>query len=72
MGGERLAAWEDVVVVAINYRLGPLGWMCLDSDQAAGNMGLLDMITGLQWVNRYIQVAGPNINVLESKLLSVN
>ena len=58
MGGERLAAWEDVVVVAINYRLGPLGWMCLDSDQAAGNMGLLDMITGLQWVNRYIQVGG--------------
>ena len=26
MGGERLQAWEDVVVVSINYRVGPLGF----------------------------------------------
>ena len=32
MGGERLAAFEDVVVVAINYRLGPLGFLCLDTE----------------------------------------
>ena len=55
MGAERLGAWEDVVVVAINYRVllsfvvmfffvqvGPLGFMCLDTDEAAGNMGMLD------------------------------
>merc|ERR1712032_1725797 len=41
MGAERLAAWEEVVVVAINYRVGPLGFMCLDTDEAGGNMGLL-------------------------------
>ena len=58
MGAERLGAWDDVVVVAINYRVsfffffiflsfffgqvGPLGFMCLDTDEAAGNMGMLD------------------------------
>ena len=38
MGGERLQAWEDVVVVSINYRVGSLGFLCLDTDEAAGNM----------------------------------
>ena len=31
-----------MIVVAINYRLGPLGFLCLDTDEGAGNMGMLD------------------------------
>jgi len=58
MGAERLAAWEQVVVVAINYRVGPLGFMCLDTDEAGGNMGLLDMVVALEWVGDYIQYFG--------------
>jgi len=57
-GGERLAAWEDVVVVAINYRVGPLGFTCLDTDEAAGNMGMLDQVTALEWVHEYIGYFG--------------
>ena len=58
MGGERLAAFEDVVVVAINYRLGPLGFLCLDTEEAAGNQALLDMVVGLEWVHNYIGYFG--------------
>jgi len=58
MGAERLGAWGDVVVVAINYRLAMLGFLCLDSDQAAGNMGMLDMVVALEWVHKYIGYFG--------------
>ena len=44
---ERLGeANQEVVLVAMNYRLGHLGFMCLPSDEAAGNMGLLDQVMG--------------------------
>ncbi len=45
MGPERLMAWNDVVLVAINYRLATLGFLCLDTDEAAGNMGMLGNYT---------------------------
>jgi len=62
MGGERLQAWADVVVVAINYRVGPLGFLCLDTDEAAGNMGMLDMVVALEWVHQYIGYFGGDPN----------
>jgi len=58
MGPDRLGAWGDVVVVAINYRLAFLGFLCLDTDQAAGNMGMLDMVVALEWVHKYIGYFG--------------
>jgi len=62
MGGERLQAWSNVVVVAINYRVGPLGFLCLDTDEAAGNMGMLDMVVALEWVHQYIGYFGGDPN----------
>ena len=58
MGPERLMAWVDVVLVAINYRLNTLGFLCLDTDEAAGNMGMLDMVTALEWVHNNIAYFG--------------
>ena len=58
MGPERLMAWGDVVLVAINYRLAALGFLCLDTDEAAGNMGMLDMVTALEWVHANIAAFG--------------
>ena len=33
---------EDVVMVSINYRLGYLGFLSLDTPQVSGNQGLRD------------------------------
>ncbi len=54
--GDRLAAEHDLVVVTINYRLGPFGFLALpglieeDPHGSAGNYGLLDQIHALKWV----------------------
>lgn len=48
-----LAAEGDVVVVSVNYRLGPFGWLCLD-DVAPGNLGLLDQLAALGWVHEHV------------------
>ena len=60
MSSERFGSWEDVIVIGINYRLGPLGFLCLDTDEAAGNMGMLDMVVALEWVHQYIGYFGGN------------
>ena len=62
--GERLAANGDVVVVTINYRLGPFGWLAHPAitnesgNNSSGNFGLLDEIAALQWVRRNISAFG--------------
>ncbi|HVW44933.1 MAG TPA: carboxylesterase family protein [Amycolatopsis sp.] len=55
--GRRLAAEGDVVFVAINYRLGALGYLRLDG-VAPGNLGLLDQLEGLRWVRDNIAAFG--------------
>ena len=56
--GESFAV-EDIVLVSINYRLGPLGFFAHDS--LAGlpaNPGFLDMVLALQWVQTNIAAFG--------------
>lgn len=45
---------QDIVLVTINYRLGVLGWLGTDDEEAPGNYGLRDMIQALRWVKEYI------------------
>ena len=56
--GGPLSERGDVVVVSINYRLGVLGFLHLPEIGAAGNMGLLDIITALRWVRDNIAAFG--------------
>ena len=39
---------EKFIILIIVMEVGPLGFMCLDSDEAGGNMGLLDMVVALE------------------------
>ncbi len=61
--GARLAA-KGVVVVTINYRLGPLGFLAhpqlsAESERGlSGNYGILDQIAALQWVQANIEAFG--------------
>jgi para-nitrobenzyl esterase len=55
--GSRLAAAADFVVVAVNYRLGSLGWLCHPA-LGGGNWGLLDQVAALEWVRENIAAFG--------------
>ena len=63
--GQHLAA-RGVVVVTVQYRLGPLGFLVHprlneESPQAtSGNYGLLDQIAALRWVQRNARAFGGN------------
>ncbi|XP_055612164.1 venom carboxylesterase-6-like [Uranotaenia lowii] len=49
---------QPVIVVTINYRLGPMGFMSTEDDVIPGNFGLKDQVTALEWVRRNIASFG--------------
>jgi para-nitrobenzyl esterase len=61
--GAHLARSQDVVVVSLNHRLNVLGFLDLSAVPDArfadaGNVGLLDIITALEWVKTNIHAFG--------------
>lgn len=53
---------EDVVLVTTNYRLGALGFLNLEDDLVAGNMGLKDIVMALNWVKENVGSFGGDEN----------
>lgn len=49
---------EDVIFVAMSYRLGPLGFLSTGDENISGNFGLKDQAMALQWVASNIQAFG--------------
>jgi len=64
-----MAKKHDVIVVTINYRLGPFGWFTHPSIQdlqfeedKSSNFGTLDIIAALEWVQSNISLFGGDPN----------
>ncbi|WP_067620178.1 carboxylesterase/lipase family protein [Alicyclobacillus acidiphilus] len=60
-------AANDVVLVTINYRLGPFGFLYLADHvgpnyQQSGNCGILDQVAALAWVRDNIEAFGGDPN----------
>lgn len=64
--GANLATRHDVVLVSINYRLGPFGWFAHpdlsrgDPLDDSGNYGTLDVVRALEWTRDNIAGFGGN------------
>ncbi|KAG6940644.1 fatty acyl-CoA hydrolase precursor, medium chain-like [Chelydra serpentina] len=56
--GSALSAFENVVVVTIQYRLGILGYFSSGDEHARGNWGYLDQVAALQWIKENIEHFG--------------
>ncbi|KAJ0173411.1 hypothetical protein K1T71_010560 [Dendrolimus kikuchii] len=41
---------QGVIVVIVNHRTGPLGFLCMADDKAPGNAGVKDTVVALRWV----------------------
>lgn len=49
---------KDVVVVTLNYRLGPFGFLATEDGVVYGNAGLKDQALALKWVHDQIELFG--------------
>ncbi|XP_005427507.1 cocaine esterase [Geospiza fortis] len=56
--GSALSAYENVVVVLIQYRLGLLGYFNTGDEHAPGNWAYLDQVAALRWVQGNIEHFG--------------
>ncbi len=61
--GSLIVRTDHIIVVSINYRLGPFGFLSLpglgrSALTASGNFGLLDQEAALRWVRRNIAAFG--------------
>lgn len=49
---------EDIIFVAGNYRIGALGFLSTEDENAPGNFGLKDQSMILKWVRENIEQFG--------------
>lgn len=61
--GENLARHQDVVVMSLNHRVGPLGLLQLDEwlghgHADSGNLGMLDIVDALRWIRLHAECFG--------------
>ncbi|XP_011180224.2 juvenile hormone esterase [Zeugodacus cucurbitae] len=56
--GPQLLLDEDVILVAISFRLGAFGFLSTKTYEASGNYGYLDQVLALKWVQQHIKHFG--------------
>uniref|UniRef100_A0A2A4K075 Carboxylic ester hydrolase n=1 Tax=Heliothis virescens TaxID=7102 RepID=A0A2A4K075_HELVI len=60
--GPKFFVEKEVILVTLNYRLGPYGFMCLDIPDVPGNQGLKDQQLALKWIKDNIEAFGGDSN----------
>ncbi|XP_026749534.1 acetylcholinesterase-like [Galleria mellonella] len=60
--GPKFLVKQNIILVTINYRLGPYGFMCLDIPEVPGNQGMKDQLLALRWVKNNIEAFGGDVN----------
>jgi len=58
MYGPQFLIEYGIIIVTVNYRLGPLGQLSLDTEKVSGNQGLRDQVLALQWIQENIGYFG--------------
>ncbi|KAK9746893.1 Carboxylesterase family [Popillia japonica] len=51
---------KNVILVTINYRLGPFGFLSTEDEIQPGNNGLKDQVQSLKWIQKSIKYFGGN------------
>lgn len=51
--GHILASYEDTIVITSNYRVGPFGFLFLNSSSSPGNAGLADQLMAIEWYREH-------------------
>lgn len=65
---KHLLKQQDIIIVSVNYRLGPFGFLTLDelleesSMKSSGNNGLLDQNMALKWTHDNIRAFGGDLD----------
>lgn len=62
MYGPQFLVRHDIILVTLNYRLGPYGFLCLDVPEVPGNQGLKDQLLAIRWVKNNIEAFGGDVN----------
>ena len=63
---------HGVILVAVNYRLGPFGFLSLNNSEVSGNQGLRDQQLSLRWVQQNIHHFGGDPNQVIFFILKEN
>ncbi|XP_064595937.1 cholinesterase 2-like [Liolophura sinensis] len=60
--GSFMAATHNAIIVSMNYRVGPFGFLNLGVPEASGNVGLMDQSLALKWTYQNIEAFGGDRN----------
>ncbi len=57
-GPEYFMEQDGLILVTLNYRLGPLGFLGMGDDVLPGNLALWDQVLALQWLQQNLASFG--------------